>query len=360
MMHYIETNRDNEYKIVIEDEDPNFQPKAVLAILNLMELGKQFTIKEIHSLFVAEVSERQVRRYVKILEDCGLVTNIPNRFESKNRVYCASTFGSSSSRTFTTDQLLSLYVLKQLILSFKNSFLSKEIETIILKIQQSFGKDFSYFLDPQDDDDDESTENEQKIYWNQLPGVATFDRSLPDHILHKLLDATLQRNWIDVTFFSTKDNIEKRRRVFPFIVYSYEGLLYAYMYHPGHKKPFTLSTHHIKKIEKVDEELNIIPFNQKEFLLSRFAVFEGKLENVSFTIKDEFKHLFENRSWHISQTTTTRNGKLIVKMVVPLKPDFISWVIRWSSAFSEIKPVSLKDKVISELQNVINNFTESN
>lgn len=359
MMNYIEKNRDNEYKIVIEDGDPNFQPKAVLAILNLMEMGKQLTIKEMHALFEAEVSERQVRRYVKILEDCNLVTNIPKRFESKNRVYCATTFGPSSSRTFTTDQLLSLYVLKQLMTNFKNSFISKEIETIILKIQQSFGSNLTYFLDSQDDEEDESTENEQKIYWNQLPGVATIDRTVPDTVLHKLLDATLQRHWIDVTFFSTKDNVEKKRRVFPFIVYSYEGLMYAYMYHPGHKKPFTLSTHHIKRIEKTDEMVNIIPFDQKEFLRSRFAVYEGKLEKVSLTVRDEFRQLFENRSWHISQTTTTKNGKLVVKMEVPLKPDFIAWVIRWSSAFSEIKPISLKEKVLSEIQDVIKNLSEN-
>jgi len=358
-MNYIEKNRDNEYKIVIEDGDPNFQPKAVLAILNLMEMGKQLTIKEMHALFEAEVSERQVRRYVKILEDCNLVTNIPKRFESKNRVYCATTFGPSSSRTFTTDQLLSLYVLKQLMTNFKNSFISKEIETIILKIQQSFGSNLTYFLDSQDDEEDESTENEQKIYWNQLPGVATIDRTVPDTVLHKLLDATLQRHWIDVTFFSTKDNVEKKRRVFPFIVYSYEGLMYAYMYHPGHKKPFTLSTHHIKRIEKTDEMVNIIPFDQKEFLRSRFAVYEGKLEKVSLTVRDEFRQLFENRSWHISQTTTTKNGKLVVKMEVPLKPDFIAWVIRWSSAFSEIKPISLKEKVLSEIQDVIKNLSEN-
>lgn len=359
MMNYIEKNRDNEYRIVIEDGDPNFQPKAVLAILNLMEMGKQLTIKEMHALFEAEVSERQVRRYVKILEDCNLVTNIPKRFESKNRVYCATSFGPSSSRSFTTDQLLSLYVLKQLITNFKNSFISKEIETIIIKIQQSFGSNLTYFLDSPDDEEDDSTENEQKIYWNQLPGVATIDRTVPDTVLHKLLDATLQRHWIDVTFFSTKDNVEKKRRVFPFIVYSYEGLMYAYMYHPGHKKPFTLSTHHIKRIEKADEMVNIIPFDQKEFLRSRFAVYEGKLEKVSLTIKDEFRPLFENRTWHISQTTTTRNGKLVVKMEVPIKPDFVAWVIRWSSAFSDIKPSTLKDKVVSELQDVIRNFSEN-
>ena len=361
MMNYVDKDIENEFSITIADEDPNFQPKAILAILNILELGKQLTIAQIHHLFTAGVSERQVRRYIKILEDCGLVSVIPNKHEAKNRIYQANSLGQASSKSFTTDQLLSLYVLKQLLISFKNTFISKEIDAIIFKIQQSFGGNLSYFLDVEEVEDEnnpnEVTEIEQKLYWNQLPGVATISPTVADPLLHQLLDAILQRTWIEITFFSTKDNEVKTRTVFPFIIYSYDGLSYAYMYHPEHKKSFTLSLHHIKNITKLDNDKRQIPFNQKEFLESRFAVFEGKLEKVSFTIKDEFRHLFEHRHWHISQTTSTSKGKLLIKMEVPLKPDFISWVIRWSKAFSDIKPAKLKDMVVQELQTTIQSLS---
>jgi predicted DNA-binding transcriptional regulator YafY len=361
MMNYIESDNENGYTIVIADDDPNFQPKAILAILNILEHGKELTIAQTHSLFTAGVSERQVRRYIKILEDCGLVTTVPKKFDSKNRIYCATSYNTSSNKSFSTDQLLSLYVLKQLLVSFRNTFISKEIDAIILKIQQSFGSGLSYFLDVEEVEDEnnpnEYTDIEQKLYWNQLPGVATISPTVADPLLHQLLDAILQRTWIDVTFFSTKDNEVKTRTVFPFIIYSYDGLSYAYMYHPEHKKSFTLSLHHIQKISISKIERRQIPFNQKEFLESRFAVFEGKLEKVSFTIKDEFRYLFEHRHWHISQTTSTSKGKLVIKMEVPLKPDFISWVIRWSKAFSDIKPAKLKEMVVQELQSTIQSLS---
>ncbi len=336
-MNYLETDNLSKVYIDIPRDDPHFQPKAVLALLTLFEKGKSFTIAEAHSLFISEISERQVRRYVNILFECGLIAPLEKEFSNKNKVYKVSNLSATSAKNFTPNELLSLYVLKQFLSAINHKFISKEIQNILDKIESVLGQDSPYFL-------------EDEIFWNQLPGIKIQEDNFV--YLKDLLNAIYEKNWINLTFTSFINNEVKTRKVFPLILYTYEGLQYVYVYHPTHKKSISISLKNIKQVSIIESDELPIKFKKEEFLNSRFAVFDGELHEVRLTIKQEFNHLFEKRTWHNSQNISVNNGIIQITMKVPLKPDFTSWVLRWSMAFSEIYPQELKDLVLNNMKTI--------
>lgn len=320
------------------------QLDRVIYLLKKFQNGGRFTSKELLDELPDElsgVSLRTIQRDIVALQNCEpnltsiksgkeVIWEIPRKFRSAARLV-----------NLSANELLSFYVLKAHLKTFSGTMIEEEVNHLTQKLEE-FAPSEVY--------------SDESLYWDQ--NIGQFNYQNFDPIIRRVLTYTAKHKWVDISYNpSQKGEVHKHTVMFRKL-FTYAGYLYVVAYLPKHDSHIALTIQNIEEVEENNSFTHKIPeFDFRDWQKNRFGVFYGEIRLVELKIKKEFKHYFTNRYWHqTQQETNDEEGNLILKMKIPLSPDFTAWVLSWSDAIKVIRPTDLIKDITNRLNRTLKNY----
>jgi predicted DNA-binding transcriptional regulator YafY len=327
------------------EDDKYDQARRVLMILGLFQ--KHIVLKTSEILVMINdrfggISKRSVQRDLEILKNEDLIVLEGRGRESKWK-YNKSNKIKSSPLKISGDEMLSFYMLKAYLATFKGTSIENDIVKLTSKIENFAPGDV--FL-------------EDTLYWDQNPG--SYDYSNNPGLITKLIHNINEKNWINISYRKILDDSIKNYEIFPCSLYTYGGVIYLVAYNLKAKMHVNFVIHNIIQIEESLNQNHKSPeFDYDEFRRQRFAVIDGEIKNVKLLINKDFVKYFEHRFWHSSQKQVVQNdGSLILPMKIPVTADLVTWICRWNDTMTVIEPPELRTWMIELLQSTLKNYEE--
>ncbi len=321
------------------------QARRVLGIIKLLETKYQMSSMDlVHTLSdeYEPVTLRSIQRDLKVVRDAGFIERLR---DGKNSVWRLARHSPIDNRQsiIRTNELLSFYLLKAFMKTFKGTSIAKDLDELSKKLEAMAPGDVF---------------PEEQFYGDQ--NIGYYDYSDKHETLRQCIRHINEGNWIKIIYEKLTDDTINEYVLFPQFLYTYSGTLYLIAYNPKRKLSTNFAVQNIKSIEEHYDATKGSPkFDYETFRRARFAVNDGLLSDIKLSIKKDFVKYFENRTWHISQKTSYRSdGRLELTMKVPISNDLLSWLTRWCQAFTDIEPLNLKQKVIKILEDCCTSLKE--
>jgi predicted DNA-binding transcriptional regulator YafY len=306
-------------------------------------LSAEQMLDEIRENF-KEVSLRTVQRDLRLLQDSD--PTIETKNEGRTVYYfIPRQLRERAPVVIGGSDLLSLHILKAHLKTFKGTVVEELTKELTKKIEEIAPANV-YSID--------------SLYWNK--NIGQFDYFNYDKTLRQIIYYIEHDKWVKLEYCPLKHlNKSEIHTVKMKSIFTYFGYLYVAAYDIKHKKYVVFAVHRIESIEQIDNVpyVKVPKFDYNKFVKNRFGVYGGQPENVVLRIKPGYAHYFENRYWHITQKLEKQNdGSTLLKLRVPIVPDFISWIISWGDMITVETPNTLKRKVIKQLEATLKNYNK--
>lgn len=313
----------------------------IIQIIKRMQNGGRYTSNELLDYLLSEgfdTTLRTVQRDLKNLFELNVIFCEDSKAKEQIWKIEKAEINSVKKRKLSTNELMSFYILKSHLKSFKSTMIEEEINTLTRKIE--------------DVAPDEIIMSDT-VFWDQV--VGSFNYMQYDNIIRRIVHFILNGKWVEIEYNTSGKGKVRKLIVFIYSMFNYNGALYLAAYENKHKSYITLAIQNIDSIEETNSHNKAPNFNYEDFNKSRFAVFVGEIKTVKIKINNDMVRYFENRTWHQSQSfKKDKNGNFILKMEVPIKEDLISWILSWSPNIEVIEPQELIDKIKQRISDSLN------
>jgi predicted DNA-binding transcriptional regulator YafY len=315
-----------------------FHAKRIVFLFKTFLSGKQLTTaelqEEIRNEELGDVKIRTLQRDLQLLEEMD--TRITKRREGRSYLWYIPRHSLQTNSFFFKDnQLLSLYILKSHLKNLKNTIVSKELETLLMTLEEKYPSQVIANKD---------------LYWDK--NIGNYDYSKHNKTIDKIIDSIVNHEWVKIEYDPSETGKVKIYTGKIARIFSYDGYLYIAVYVPDYGYYIAMSIHRILSINKISPiETEVPEFDEEEFLNIRFGVFWGEPKKVKLRIEIDFAKYFINRYWHSSQVITENDdGSLELCLSVPVSHELISWILSWHQAITVIEPDELIEKIRVSLE----------
>lgn len=319
------------------------QARRLVYMLKKFQAGHKYTAKEMQELIeenFGAISLKSIQRDLNLLQECEpTLENIKQDGRIVWRI--PKGFRSTPPIRVTANEALSYYILKAHLRAFKGTIIESYIDELYEKIQElAPGEPFS----------------KDSLIWDQNYGQ--FDYSEHDEIIQQVIYFINNKKWAHVRY---KRGISRKYNNFICIfekMFTYSGSLYVSVYVPYHGNHIALKIERIIFIEESEsQDYKHCEFDFNKFKKDRFGVYYGDKKQVELKVRKGYEIYFENRKWHPSQKISkNKKGEMIIKLRVPIVPDFVGWLMSWSEVLTVIKPVSLIKDINIILRNTLKQY----
>lgn len=322
------------------------QARRVAFMFKELINGKRFTTSQMRDALVEKfgpIDLRSVQRDLKLL--CEEIEIIEPLQEGRKNIWHIPAIIRRSYCAFRVEsnELLSFHVLKAHLKTFKGTMIADEVKKLSEKLDSiTPGLAFS----------------EDSLYWDQ--NIGQYDYTEFDNIIKTIIESIVQKKWVEVEYNTGHRGNIKSYTVMPRKMFTYAGSLYVAAFVPYYKTHIAMSIQNFEGIKyTIPDKIYAVPkFNFKQWQKGRFGVFWGKSRKVELKIMAHYKHYFESRTWHRTQKISYDNmDNMIIKMRVPISPDFISWILSWGEVITVIKPVDLIKEINYKLNITLKNYS---
>jgi predicted DNA-binding transcriptional regulator YafY len=327
------------------EEEKYNQAHRILNIYRYFLSNRKLTTKEVFSKIKRKfdgVSERSVQRDLKILCDEGYI-NLLSRGKYSYWIINKAAAHRTGSLYLKDSELLSFHILKSYLNTFKGTSIAKDIIELSSKLETMAPGEVIL---------------EEQFYGDQ--NIGYYDYSTNHYQLSQCIKHITEKNWIEIQYEKQTVNETKKYIVFPQFLYTYAGTIYLLAYNKKRQRNTTFIVQNIKNIRIIyDENISEPPFDYNNFRHQRFAVFDGQIKDVKIKIDKDYTKYFENRFWHPTQKQRYDQDKnMIIKMQVPITPDLVSWICRWTDGITVLEPLELRHIVVKKLTAALNNYKD--
>lgn len=299
----------------------------------LFKLKPGVVIKKHELADELQVSEKQISRYKKALDEIFCIDTIPGPLGGYKLLDLYFPF----KELLTEEELMLLKSYSSSIQYIDNEALKKALD----KINYSILRD-----------------------GNQVSAeIIPYSRvKLSDDIADiqgKLYEAILNKNEIILTYKSNKGMVTKRR-VQPFKLFVYKGEFYliAKCLLKNDIRYFKIT-----RIEKLivtgfkfhsDFDVNTYLSEAKE---NNLGIFDGKQYELKLLIHPPMANTISERIWVDNQVIEElEDGSILFEATMKGGPEIISWILSMRSYVEVIEPLSLKEELIEELEKIKNYY----
>jgi proteasome accessory factor B len=314
----------------------------VIRILELLSMGRSLTSSELNRIFDEKVTLRTIQRDMITIQQAGIPLFCEKNHKKENVWSFPRDYRRMILPSIQKSELISLYILKAYLKEFRGTKIEDNLTSVIDKLEDMAPGEVYLDLDNADD-----------FVWDQDYGA--YDYSLLDDLIHKVINAIVEKKWLQITYQSRDETTGKTYPIFPYRLFSYHGSIYLAAYTPQHQNTISLVLQRIKSLTFAENIIDTVPpFNMENFQNNRFGVFSGPIEKIRLQIDPRYAIYFRNRSWHPSQEVKMQNdGSMILTMEVPLSPELFTWIIGWHEGIKVISPDRLADGILIKLKMVI-------
>ncbi|MGA2296022.1 MAG: WYL domain-containing protein [FCB group bacterium] len=328
-----------------ESQEQAKQARRLVYILKEVIAGKTLTTHQLQKLFSEEynfnVTLRSVQRDLRVLQEC-----VPTleQIRDGNGVHwqlARTHFNGRSLIRVESNELLSFYILKSHLKTFKGTVIEDDTNKLAKKLEQLAPGDV--FLD-------------ESLFWDQ--NVGQFDYSKHNDMLKEVIECIVKKKWVKITYHSTKQTTDKTYEVLFHGLFTYSGSIYIVTYFPSHRSFEAIALHGIMDIKRAVGQFPPNPkFDFKHFTDVRYGVYTGDRYRVILMVKKEFTGYFVGRYWHSTQRERyDEEGNLIIEMYVPIGMDLVAWILGWNEIIKVLQPKELVEKVVTKLDAARQNY----
>jgi predicted DNA-binding transcriptional regulator YafY len=306
------------------------QIERCIKILSVLSGGHKLSTQEIIQKVTHDglphVTQRQIQRDLRSIEQAG-VPLTSERTGREQRWYIPTSYRGLQPLTVTSQEVLSLHLLKGALGAYRNTRVQADVE----RLQRTLDRVVpgTVFLG-------------NDVVSEVSPGRYT--SAIDDEVMDRIIFAITDPHWDRVTYRSIHGGQTKTFVVSFCRMINHAGRLYVAAWHPTHKQYITLAVDRIDHVERAeDTTLPHHVFDEHKYKRARFGVYDGDVHAIRLRIDASAADFFASRLWHPSQSVTRRaRGSLDLTLEAPLSPELVSWIVSWSDVITIISPRKLK------------------
>lgn len=326
------------------------QIERQLYILSLLSESKNgCTIEDINKyLFKVgiEVSKKTIERDIDYLS----VVNFPVSEEKRGKetYYTSEKFGLEDI-SFTLNELISLYFLKEIINSYSALEIGTSASILIDRIISHLPQINRNYI--------ESLNKLVKV--NPIEVVR--EKAINPEYLKSIRDAISFRKklWICYCAFNSEETTE--RYVNPYMLEIHKGCyhLVGYCHLRKNIREFRISR--MKDLKVMDESFEKPEDFYEEYKKSKFDKLSGEKEiNLKLKFKGLAARFIKEYEYEKADLITPiEDDEILFEKNTTMSPEIVKWVLGYGSSVVVLEPKELKDQIITEAENILKNYNRN-
>lgn len=285
-----------------------------------------------------EVSERTARRDITFLRDA---LNAPVEYDLRRRGYCYRGAGFSlPAMHLEKDELLALLVASRFLEQQGGPF-HTNLESALAKIRRRLP-------------------DHHNLHLGSLQRLFSFDlgrpRAVNEDVFAALQRAVARRRQVRILYHGQGRGETTDRVVDPLHLHAARGEWYlvGFCHERDAIREFAVSR--VLRLEEL--EARFVPpqdFDAEAWLGEPFGLFRGAEPEAVVLYFDPYAARWvRERTWHSSQTLAAQpDGGVVLRLLVPVAPDLVSWILSWGGGCRVLLPEFLHDAVQEQARRML-------
>ena len=316
-------------------------------ILKAIERASDCTIPGLAETF--KVCTRTIRRDLAALQEAGF----PLYDEHvENQVYwrlSGKPFKALGETAFTLSELCAFHVDRARLALAGGSPVAADLQAALAKLTAA--------LSPQ-----------MKAYLDRLTSVLTVKveaatggcAGAPATLQEELVLATLDHRKIEMTYHSFSSRRVKQYCVEPYRLTFGNGGLYLFAYVPAYGQMRSFAVQRIRKLKVTEARFDPVQAASDDPYRHSLGVFIASPELVEIEFAPALAPYIEERQWHASQKIERRpDGSIVLRMHISVDLPLRSWILGFGHAARVLKPGTLADAILEELEEAREQYAPS-
>ncbi len=284
---------------------------------------------------ILEVSHRTIDRYIQCLRDEFVA---PIEYDRKRAGYCFREKWNFPFPEFTEGEVLSLFLLTNIIQQFENTPLERSLKTLRKKVEDLFPAPMK--ITP------------ESLEMMLSPFISVIRPKVEiGQVFETIFEAIQRKKRILITYQSLSSGKVTTRKVEPYHIYNFEGIWYfcGFCFLRQEIRDFALDR--IEAATLLKEQF-VLPsdFNPHDYLTKAFRMFRGETFDIVIRFDAYQAKWIRERIWHPTQKIKNLdNGELLFE--VKANPEEIKrWVLGYGNHAEVIQPPSLREEIKDEIK----------
>ncbi len=314
-------------------------------IIQLLENRKKgYSVAELSAKL--ETAKRNVYRDLDALQSAGFPLYSEHE-DGRSSWRLVSAFKTGLHFPFTPTELMALHVSRDLMAVFEGTAFHESLETFFAKVKAALPPQTMRYL--------ENIAGRLTIGLGSRKAFRGFKE-----VIKRVSEAVAQRKQIEIRYRAASTGRETTRRVNPYQVWVMGGSFYLIGYCHLRDSVRTFSLDRISSLRELDEQFRFPKdFSLDDYLQTAFRVMRGQPETIKVRFGPGAAEVVKERIWHPTQEIRDRSdGGVVVTLRVPVNYEVISWILGFGSAAEVLEPLSLKERIVGELQSAIETYRD--
>ncbi|OGJ87135.1 MAG: hypothetical protein A2268_06725 [Candidatus Raymondbacteria bacterium RifOxyA12_full_50_37] len=227
---------------------------------------------------------------------------------------------------FTEDELVSLYLTREIYTVLKGSHFEKAAESAIRKIEGLFGEETAARL-----------RDTVKVKTGPI-------RNYRNHsvVIRTVTEAAINRKKMRIGYSSASSRKHDVFIIHPYTLLFYANSLYVIGYSEKHREVRTFALERIGQAQSCAEPFTICrDYNEDSYFDPFFGIHTGEKETVKLWVGPEYKNRIKNKILHPSQRSVyPRDGSMEITLTIAGKQDLFKWILSQAGAVKLLEPQS--------------------
>lgn len=319
----------------------NVQVARILKIIHLLEINPQgFTVAELTEKIQGygyNEQERTIRRDLEAVDEIFPLITSDVEGQREKRYKMDSITKISKNVSFSVEELIALYLSKEVMSSFKSSPLFQHINSFYEKLEKVLGSKASTYL----------SEMKERVFYSPM---ASWQSSIPQEIFDTVYRACEEGHVIEVYYNSLSKSSTgnlSQRRLGPEGVYFGGGGAYLIAQDLGDGEIKFFSFARIREAKWTEDIYESKKVDITSMIDSGIGVLQiGEIDEIEIQIKDPIASYVSERRWHKTQKIIRSQDGVTLSMSVKINDELARWVLSLGTHANVIRPEKLKSKVI--------------
>ncbi len=284
---------------------------------------------------------RTVYRDLEALQLAGFPL-FTDRVDGKNRWSILESARQHIPIPLDLTEVMALYFSRGLMRVLKDTVFYASLESFFQKIKATLPSETIKYL--------------EKIEQSLEIGSKPYKRY--DHLryaVEQISQATVDRQIIEIDYYTMSRKKKTRRKVAPYKIWFFDGAFYLVGNCGLRENIRIFALDRIKSLQVTDEAFEMpTDFKVEDFMQTSFGVFHGKPEDVKIRFAADIAGYIKEKTWHQTQKITPqKDGSIIFEARVAGTDEIKYWLMSWGGKAEVLRPVSLRDEMISEAQSML-------
>ena len=246
---------------------------------------------------------------------------------------------------FSLPELMALYFARDLTRIFSGTVFYDSLESLFQKVKTTLPDEAKTYL-----------KNLEKTIQASPRPYKQFSKF--KEIVHQVNEALVNRELVDIRYFTMSRNEMTKRRVAPYKLWYHDGTFYLIGHCHLQNEVRVFALDRIRMLNRTDQTFDIPDdFDIDDFIQHSFGVFHGQPVRVKIRFSSQIAGYIKEKIWHTSQTIDDQeDGSIIFEAEVAGTEEIKLWVMSWGANAIVLEPQSLVQEIKAEAAAMLNTY----